>query len=392
MPKSLAHPLPEVVNPPDEICFVVRVPNDPGYIRAFIGEMFGLATWVEWERDATHKAQKVAERWRKVVLSLKAQNCGAVTTVAGADGDDFMLRQNPDNPCLLETSVDGVTWCAWADLSKCIQANPAQPSGGGQPAAGSSSCHHAVLQGMNQWLLPFYVNGGDKIKVQNWTGAWNDGTGFWYCPDGNRYEFGHCTGIHGTSGSDPLPTANHASIIADIGGTFFDATAGEFIVPSGVTDAYCAFYMNDPSLSDNSGQIEFDVCATIGAGQYWDSGNFDTSTDHIDTPFSTISGATYKVTCDGFICHNPFSTGDVNDFQYTSNDGWATHAVTPFGSGPLNYGLLMDGLNPPLLAYQSTHHYEFVTTGTGSPLVFKPVANSPYASCGGNFRVTVAQQ
>src|SRR5712664_3871192 len=39
---------------------------------------------------------------------------------SGAGGDDdFMLRQNPDNPCELQTSVDGITWCTWADLSKC---------------------------------------------------------------------------------------------------------------------------------------------------------------------------------------------------------------------------------------------------------------------------------
>lgn len=42
-----------------------------------------------------------------------------VGTVFDFGDDDMLIRQNPDNPCLLEKSTDCETWIVWADLSLC---------------------------------------------------------------------------------------------------------------------------------------------------------------------------------------------------------------------------------------------------------------------------------
>jgi len=90
------------------------------------------------------------------------------------------------------------------------------------------------------------------------SGGWTDGGGNWYCPNGQSYTLGLCSGVGGYNGGDPLPSALHASIIADIAGTFYP-TAGSILVPPGVVDGQVVFQMNDASLADNFGNIAFCV-------------------------------------------------------------------------------------------------------------------------------------
>jgi hypothetical protein len=120
MRKGLSHHLPDVVRPLKTVCFQVEVPDDPWYLRAWFGTFFELASARSWDDDPDHTALEVARVWLEIALKLKS-GCAPALSVAGTDGgDDYMIRQNPDNPCLLESSVDGMTWCTWADLSKCL--------------------------------------------------------------------------------------------------------------------------------------------------------------------------------------------------------------------------------------------------------------------------------
>ena len=172
-----------------------------------------------------------------------------------------MLRQSPTNPCLLETSVDGVTWCVWADISKCIQDFQGQPTtgGAGQPAAGACVTYDAVLQGNGKWLVPIQVSAGNTIAVTQIDGGWNDGTAGWFCGTGHDYVLGLCDPSAGYNGADPLPTAYHMAIVVDINGTFYDPTVGPITVPNGVTTVNAVFQANDSSLSDNAGSVKFHV-------------------------------------------------------------------------------------------------------------------------------------
>lgn len=258
--KQMLRPLPDVPDPPTSICFEVPVPNDPNHVRAFLGALADLGAWWGWERDPAHKALIAAQRWQKIVMNLYA-GCGGVQVISGADGDDYMLRQSPDNPCLLETSVDGTTWCAWADLSLCLAANPGQPGPGGPgPEPGQSEKHCLKLSGNGQVILPIPVSEGDVITVGDAMGGWNDGTSSWFCPDGSSYIGGLCVPFGGHDMGDPSAEADHMSIVALIAGVWYPTNA-PIVVAAGLTDESVIFQANDGTLSDNYGDIQF--CATV---------------------------------------------------------------------------------------------------------------------------------
>jgi len=251
--------LPVDVNPPDSICFQIPVPNDPQHIAAFLGAIYDLAKPYNWANDAAHTAIDVGAVWLKIFLALR-RGCPIPKQLGYADGDDFMIRQNPDNPCLLENSVDGITWCTWADLSLCLSANPAQPTGGGVLTPGECRNFRATLDGNGQWLLPVPVSAGYTIELSSLSGGWTDGGGDWNCPNGQSYILGACSGVGGYDGSDPLPSALHAQVIFECNGSFFNALSGVVPIPGGTPDdSVVTFQMNDATLSDNFGTVGFNV-------------------------------------------------------------------------------------------------------------------------------------
>lgn len=261
--------LPIDVNPPTRVCFQVEVPNDIYHIAAFMGQIFALARWWSWELDAAHTAKQAAAVWMDIFDNLK--RCQPTIVGGGADeGNEQLIRQNPDNPCLLETSINGTDWCAFADLSKCVPAGSQPGSGSPQPKpGGGQQCYHASFEASNKWLLPYQVNTGDVIVVTNTHGAATDGTPSWFCPNGQTYFLGACSGGTSTSGGDPLNTQPHMSLIAKIGSTYYNMYNASLTVPSGVSNANVEFQLNDGTISDNYGNITFDVCVTNNAAATW---------------------------------------------------------------------------------------------------------------------------
>ena len=262
--------LPLEVDPPTRVCFQIEVPNDIYHIGAFLGQIYALSRAFSWGNDASHTALDVARVWRDIFDNLKPGCPQPASGSAGVDTEELLIRQNPDNPCLLETSINGTDWCVFADLSKCVPGGSQPGSGTPQPPAnGGEACYHASFEGSNKWLLPTLVNAGDVVQISNAHGAASDGTVVWYCPNGAVFQLGACFGSGTTSGGDPLNTSPHMMLIAKIGSTYYPMYNTTFTVPGGVSAASVEFQLNDSNLADNYGNITFDVCVTNNAAGAW---------------------------------------------------------------------------------------------------------------------------
>ena len=227
-----------------------------------------------------------------------------------------MIRQNPDNPCLLESSVDGITWCQWGDLSKCIAGGMQPGSGSPTPTpGGGSACYQAKLLASGKFFVPAAVNAGDVIELTGATGAGTDPTfdvAKWRCPNGEQFFGGACVGFNVFDGADPLTAVSHMRLVMSIGGTFYDAMDGPVTVPGGVVNAPVVIQVNDSTLNDNSGDYTFQVCVTNNQAVAW---------SHV-LDF-TLSPFGFHVLSDGFF---------VNLGQWTAGQGFSTDAQIVSGT------------------------------------------------------------
>lgn len=100
----------------ERICVTVNVPNVPEHRQAFAGALLTLTRWYTWQRDDAHTAAQVARIWEIIVRNVLAQ-----LDSGGSDcGETIMdVRQNAENPCILEKSLNGVTWEPFANLLLC---------------------------------------------------------------------------------------------------------------------------------------------------------------------------------------------------------------------------------------------------------------------------------
>lgn len=291
------------------------------YVVTCLYQLVLQATWDTTDPDALNLVQARA----MTLISNFIQGCNPPppNSLPGAGGDeDMMIRQNPDNPCELQFSVNGTTWCTWADLTLCHPAVTQPGAGAPQPpAGGGQQCYHAIMNASDKWLVPTTVSGGDQIVFSNVTGAGADGgiDGLWYCPNGQTYFAGACIGVPGDKAADVAPTIPHMRLIVQIGGVYYDAYNTSFTVPGGVLDAPVTVQINDSNITDNSGSYQFDVCVTNNQSQ--------TSWEHT---FDFATGA------HGWTAYNGFAT--------LQSDGW--HGVNQH-SGTQDLNTLYIILNIP---------------------------------------------
>lgn len=269
--RSRKFDLPVVVDPPRRVCVQIEVPDDPAHWSAFWGALDTLCLGYAWADDSAHTAREVIQVWRKVIEAAAPNNCAQPISVGADEGVEQMIRQNPDNPCLLESSIDGVHWCAFADLSKCLPA-PSQPGVGAEQPAPGGGCvtYQATLVAQGQWLVPTLVSTGDTIQLVNPVGATNDGgTVKWWCPDGIQFVAGVCVGAVAFDGGDPVPTAGHMSVIALINGTYYPLSESLFTVPAGISNEQVVLQVNDSDLSNNKGTINMGVTVCNNSAGTW---------------------------------------------------------------------------------------------------------------------------
>jgi len=290
----MAWDLPLVVDPPKTICFQINVPNERFHLAAFYGAMYLLTRWYAWKPDSAHTARLVAKVWMKIFDKLIGGNCTipAVPGSAGAEGDDNLIRQNPDNPCELQTSIDGVTWCTFADLSKC-QPAPAQPGTGSEQPQPGGGCvtYHGTMGAKEPWYIPTVVNDGDTVQIMSAVGAWTGGDfSRWYCGDGERFLAGACIGLQATDSGDPLPTAPHMSQILKVSSTYYDLSAGPVTISGGAVNEQALIYPNDSDLTDNAGTLTFDVKVCNNQAGSWTS-VFDFTVNPFTSFLTATAGA-----------------------------------------------------------------------------------------------------
>lgn len=260
-------PLPETVNPATRRYFCVPVPDDPAYISAFRGAVYKLAKPYAWANDEAHTAIDVG--------AVMMECWDAITEVGSCM---FDIRIDPNDPCMLQKTLNGVDWidvgsfnpCAAAAASDAIQDGIAdgtigvpgqQPPGGTIPEA-DCKVYEVELRGADKWLCPVPVSAGFTILVTNASGGWGDGALLWWCPDGAGYVLGTCNEslrIHRPE--DPLPTAYHGQIVGELGNgiAWFDPLTATYEVPFGQTETHFTLQMNDDPISDNLGSVRFTV-------------------------------------------------------------------------------------------------------------------------------------
>jgi hypothetical protein len=335
--------LPDVVDPDKRRCITIEIPDNIYHYAAFYGQILALSRAYSWGNDAAHTALAVAAVWRRVLETLR--DCDEPPTFGGVDeGNEQLIRQNPDNPCLLETSINGTDWCVFADLSKCVPPGTQPGHGAPQPGpGGGQQCYHAQFNASNKWLLPTLVNAGDTLEITNATGAASDGTVVWFCPNGAVFQLGACFGSGSTSGGDPLPTAPHMTLVAQINGVYYNVYNTSLTVPGGVSAASVEFSVNDSSLSDNYGDLTFDVCVTNNQSATW-THTFDFTLS--DGGFSILS-----VTTGVAAAYTP-GVGWVNsDFELPANNFYRgayiykTFASRTITSIKMYYDLASHGTN-----------------------------------------------
>lgn len=107
--------LPTVIDPPTRIGVCVPVPDEPEHRQAFLGALLQLARWWNWQRDELKRGREVANVWMGIWRDVLEQ----LQEAEGCETMPFDVRQNEDEPCVLEKTEDGDTWIPWADLRLC---------------------------------------------------------------------------------------------------------------------------------------------------------------------------------------------------------------------------------------------------------------------------------
>ena len=326
-----------------------------------LGSLFQLTlstTWLASTQDELNNALQMANDLILIFQLAKSECFTSPAGTAGADGEDFMLRQDPDNPCLLQSSVDGVTWCTWADLSKC-NGQPMQP-GNTTPNPGAGGCtteFGTVIFG-SKWLLPFPVSAGDQITISNAVGSWSGllDLGIPRCPDGNIFfnvsginELDACVdGTAHTEPGDPAPTINHDSLIGFDGTNYYDFgpasnnTPVTITIPPGITNAN--FYLM-PNTTDTVGfgSVQFDAKYCNNAAPTW--------TQVFDFTANTFS---FTPTANG---------GAAAAGIWTAGSGWGTSDVTDSAGTHYRRILLTRTFAAPASITSAAVTYDF-TPGT----------------------------
>lgn len=290
--------LPPNKHPVGTRCIQIDIPDDDQWERDMYSEIYQLALWMLWERDADKSGTVVAKQWRQALKTWRHCDGSRPVIWAGSVETGMSIRQNPDNPCEIQSSEDGMTWCTFIDLSKCMNFGTQPGTANNQPKPGGGSQQYCyVLKGNQRLTIPLTVSTGDTVTLDSASGSACDPDedplhlpSVWRLQNGDQNFGGLDVGFPTTKSGDPINTANHMKIIAVAGSTFFDLTLGTpSTVPGGVSNAQLWLQVNDDVLTDNQG--DFSVCVTVtnNANSQWTS-VFDFTVNPYTALFSFIFG------------------------------------------------------------------------------------------------------
>lgn len=259
--------LPQNLHPVGWRCVTFMIPDDDEYEHIAYSTLYDqlALTWTNWKRTGDDTGSRLCRLWRAALATWKRCEPPPTMPQIGADSEDFLIRQNPDNPCQLQSSVDGATWCTFADFALCVAGSlqsSFQPGPQEQPPAGGCSEFDVTLNANNVYLSAIGVGAGDTVTITNLTGGWLGAPlDVWRCPTGQEYVLGACFGSPAApSGSDKCPSIGHMKLIANDGTNCYDASSGSFTIDSGIPNGtQLTFQANDADLTDNAGSASFHV-------------------------------------------------------------------------------------------------------------------------------------
>lgn len=292
--------------------------------------------------------------------------------------DNVRLRINPANPCEWQQDCGDGVWSHFWSPEDCGKGTINQPSPEGELSPGQCKVYNVTLQGKEKWRLPVPVASGYTVTVTGFAGMWFPNVGaFWYCPNGAHNVLGVCTGSFDTDSGNPLPSAPRARVVYEVNGVFYDAYTPTTI-PAGVSLTDLTFQMNDADLSDNQGNVSFNVtvCAPVSGAFVQETLSVPlNSGSSVSTVQDTNSAKVYKVTVDGVGSSNVGI--NQQDAWYASADSWATHVRATVTGNACDAGdpyiqLYINGaVVASTPAYQSSHIYELNVQGIDAPFAFK---------------------
>lgn len=127
MPKTNSdggYRLPEVIEPPDDICVQIRVPNEINHILAFWGALGALGYWWNWQRDNAKQGRLAAAVWRERIEEARLN-----AAFGDCEADSVRVRQRPGQPCALDVEYTFGVWEQFADLTLCQSEIVVNPDG-----------------------------------------------------------------------------------------------------------------------------------------------------------------------------------------------------------------------------------------------------------------------
>lgn len=305
-----------IANGPEEgpfLCVNFNIDYAP-FIR---GALFALLQRQMWEGSTSEVDAMIVKVHQLLYIFGQLTDC----PLTDEGGEGFEVMSSLCESLRIEDGRLQALCCGeWVDIPGQLPGNGVEQPGDGspQPEPGECQSYHAALSANGQWLLPSVVNAGDVLTFSNSHGAATDGSGsgIWYCPNGGIFFAGSCTGVYNTSGSDPMPTAAHMGLIAQINGVYYD-TQAPITVPGGVVNKPVVFMVNDVVPSDNAGGYTFDVEKCNNQAASW-SHLLDLALDpegftlYLDT-FWTPSSAGVWTLGSGFTDTGGTASGDTKE-------------------------------------------------------------------------------
>lgn len=313
---------------------------------------------------------------------------------AVADMVQTILRGDPGG-CGIQWSLDnGGSWNT-IDLAYCIStlaaaqidqyiadgklAVPtAQQGPDSGPLPGTCQAWNVTLAGNNRWHCPAPVSTGDSIVVSAPLGGWFDGIALhpWYCPTGKAYALGVCGADQAPDVGDPLQTANHMQLVANIGADYGDVLTA-WSVPAGHDHEDLFIQANDSDLSDNQGEVTFTVTLCKGGWCRRYTADSDLGTAWVvyflgqwnGFKWMSTSGSGYQSAWPKLDFAAPTAIHSLYVHGYlaqTGNGGYANVQMRPLG------GPAQQDLNPPAGEFSHTFVIDAECTGVSIGVLYSP--------------------